>query len=122
MWDIYMMLRQLDASVDWPGFFALREREGSLKLVLNVFAFCLLSLDAQEDCPAVQQAMSAHKQLILIKSAATAEAIFRRKRQHLANRLLFSRLLPVSPLIYWLRWLITLPVRVWHYRRAMPVN
>jgi len=122
IWDIYMMLRQLDQSVDWAAFFAVRQREGSLKLVLNVFAFCLLLLDARDDCPAIQQAMSVHERLILIKSAEAAEAIFLRKRQHLANRFLFSRLLPVSPLFYWLRWLITLPVRVWHYRRAMPVH
>jgi hypothetical protein len=122
IWDIYMMLRQLDKSVDWANFFAVRQREGSLKLVLNVFAFCLLLLDAQDDCPAVLEAMSAHERLILIKSAETAERIFLRKRQNLANRLLFSRLLPVSPLFYWLRWLITLPVRVWHYRRAMPLK
>ena len=120
IWDIYMILRQLDAAVDWADFFSLREREGSLKLVLNVFAFCLLLAAATDDCPSLGRAMSAHSRLILIKNTAQAETIFTRNRQHLANRMLFSRLLPVSSLHYWLRWLVTLPARVWHYRRTMP--
>ena len=55
----HMILRQLDASVDRADFFSLREREGSLKLVLNVFAFCLLLAAATDDCPSLGRAMSA---------------------------------------------------------------
>ena len=120
IWDIYVMLRELDTALDWDRFFAHREREGSLKLVANVFAFCLLLLEAEHECPRLRQALRVHDRLLLIRSAAKAEQVFTRERQNLANRMLFSRLLPVSPLHYWLRWLLTLPVRVWHYRRPMP--
>lgn len=115
IWDIYIMLRQMDGVTDWGNFFAKRDQEGSLKLVVNVFSFCLLLLRATQDCPYLARAISAHNRLLLIADERQAQAIFARGRRHLANRLLFSRLLPVSVLQYWLRWLITVPVRAWHY-------
>jgi Uncharacterised nucleotidyltransferase len=118
IWDLYMMLRLLDADTDWDAFMAERQAEGSLKLVLNMFMFCLLLLGAEADCPRLNQTIAAHRRLLLITSERQAAAIFGRGRQHLANRVLFSRLLPVSPPWYWSRWLLTLPVRLRHYRRA----
>jgi len=128
IWDIFIMLRALDDSTCWNTFFLAREREGSLKLLLNVFAFCLLVSGAslgsadrsttQPDCPRLVSALAMRRSLLLIPDRETAWKIFARPRQHPANRLLFSRLLPVSPLRYWLRWLATLAVRVWHYRRV----
>lgn len=118
IWDIYMMLRQMDTVTDWRAFFAERDREGSLKLVLNMFSFCLLLLGTEQDCPNLGRAMSSHSRLVLIASERQAEAIFARDKQHIANRMLFSRLLPVSVLHYWLGWMVTVPVRVWHYRRT----
>lgn len=118
IWDICQLLKQLDASIDWNVFIAERKAEGSLKLVINMFTFCLLITGTESDCALLARAISPHKQLILIRSEEQAEAIFARNRQNITNRLLYSRLLPISPYRYWLRWLLTLPVRVWHYRRA----
>lgn len=122
IWDIYTILRQLDETADWDAFFQLRVQEGCLKLIANVFAFCLNLVGTQQDCPRLRQAMAAYRPLLLIHDAHQAERVFTRARQNLANRLLFSRLLPISPLGYWLRWLATLPVRVWHYRRTAPAS
>jgi len=120
IWDVYMMLWQLDESTDWTAFIAERREEGCLKLVLNVFAFCLLLLSAQEDCPRLWSILSAHQRLLLITSERHAARIFARGRQHIANRMLFSSMLPIPPIHYWLRWFVTLPVRLWHYRRTTP--
>jgi hypothetical protein len=116
IWDIYVMLLAMDSATDWGEFFARREREGSLKLVINILSFCMLLVRAKGDFPNLCQAMSAHGHLLMIKDEQQADVIYSRPRQHLANRVLFSRLLPTSPLNYWLNWLITLPVRTWHFR------
>jgi len=116
IWDIYMMLRQLDATTDWDDYFATRNAEGSLKLVINVFSFCILLLGAERDFPRLGRAVSLYSHMILINSEQQAEEIFARGRQHIANRILFSRLLPAPALHYWLGWLLTAPARVWHYR------
>ena len=120
VWDICQLLKQLDACIDWNAFVAERNAEGSLKLVINMFAFCLLLTGTESDCPGLALTMSRHKHLLVIRSEQLAETIFARGRQDIANRLLYSRLLPVSPFYYWLRWLLTLPVRVWHFRSTKP--
>ncbi|MEM1112440.1 MAG: nucleotidyltransferase family protein [Pseudomonadota bacterium] len=115
IWDLYMILRTLDGAMDWRAYFRERENEQSLRLVVNVFAFCLHLLGAEKECPRLWDAMAQYAAVIKIHGQAEAERIFLRPRQSLANRLLYARLLPISSLQYWLRWCITLPVRVWHY-------
>ncbi len=119
IWDIYIMLLEMDATTDWQSFFSECEKQGSLKLVLNMFSFCLLLLDAKQDCPRLSQATSlVNQDLICITTTEQADRIFVRNRQHISNRILFSRLLPVSALHYWLDWVVTLPVRTWHHRHG----
>lgn len=119
IWDVYIMLNDLDSTVDWTLFFARCERQGCLKLVLNVFAFVLLLLEAKPDCPRIGRAMACTDPgLLCISNEKQADRVFARNRQNIFNRILFSRLLPVSPLHYWLDWMFTLPVRMWHYRRG----
>ncbi|MDO8863397.1 nucleotidyltransferase family protein [Haliea sp. E1-2-M8] len=117
VWDLYMILRALDQGTDWDAFLAGRSSEGSLKLVLNVLAFCLLLLDASSDCPRLAQALDRRRELLLVESRQQALAIYGRPRRHLGNRLLFSRLLPVSMPRYWAGRSLTLPARLWHYRK-----
>jgi hypothetical protein len=117
IWDVYMMLIKMDDETDWSAFFAQRKREGSLKLMINVFSFCLLLLHAEKDFPRLNQALANHKNMLLITGEPQAETIYLRSKQHIANRILFSRLLSVSPLYYWLNWAITLPIRSWHHRK-----
>lgn len=117
IWDLYRILRALDTDTDWEAFLARREREGSQKLVLNVLAFCLLLLDAHTDCPRLAQALQGQNGQLLVVNEDHARAVFSRPRQHLGNRLLFSRLLPTPLPRYWLGWSLTLPARVWHYRK-----
>jgi len=114
--DIFLMLLDLDESMDWEVFFANRQTEGTLKLVLNVLAFCIHYLADFSDCPSLVQSMESRKKLIRVESTAAAESIFMRGRQSIANRLFFSRLLPVSMSYYWIWWLLTLPLRYWQHR------
>ncbi len=117
IWDLYMILRTLDPETDWEAFFAQRRIERSLTLVANVLSFCLLLLDARGDCPGLSQALERHRKLLLVATPEQAFTVYSLPRQHLANRLLFSRLLPVSLLRYWAGWSLTLPARLWHYRK-----
>ena len=115
--DIYLILLALDDSTDWDEFFANRQAEGSLKLVLNVVAFCIHYLAVLPDCPNLARKMESRKELILIENRTAAESIYMRRRQSIVNRIFFSRLLPVSMPSYWAWWLLPLPIRYWHYRR-----
>lgn len=117
IWDLFMILRALDPGADWDTFFAARDTEGSLKLVLNVVSFCLLVLDARDDCPRLAQALDQRQKLLLVKTAEQALTISQRPRRSLANRLLFSRLLPISIARYWTGWAATVPARLWYYRK-----
>ena len=120
IWDICQMLRQLDGCTDWDLFLAECAADNSLKVVLNIFSFCLHLTGMAEDCTELARAMSGHEGLILIGDQSRAETVFARGRGHLANRLLYSRMLPVSPGAYWLHRSATLPMRIWHYRRTGP--
>lgn len=116
MLDIFLMLREMDSYTDWNAFLEKRRREGSLKLILNVFAFCLEFLRVREECPRLAQAMESEQKLVSVRSIADAEAIYARGRQNLINRMFFARMLPISIPAYWYWWLRPLPVRFWHYR------
>jgi len=116
-WDLFMILRALDPGTDWDTFFAGRDTEGSLKLVLNVLSFCLLVLEARDDCPRLAQALDQRQRLLLVETAEQAMTISQRPRRSLANRLLFSRLLPISLARYWTGWAVTVPARLWYYRK-----
>lgn len=116
IWDVYIMLRALDKVTDWGSFFSDRKKEGSLKLVVNMFSFCLNLIGRVENMEKLNDAMALHSELLLITKKNQAEAVFFRPKQHLANRILFSRMLPVSPVSYFASWLISLPARSWHFR------
>jgi len=118
IWDIYMMLRAMDATTDWDVVFAKRQTEGSLKLVINALSFSTLLIGAKGDFPQLEKAMTRRRESVIITDERQAEAVYLRGRQNLANRVLFSRMLPASPLHYWLNWLISLPVRSWHFRKT----
>jgi hypothetical protein len=116
LWDLYMVLRGLDQDTDWETFLAQRREEGSLMLVANVMAVCLLVLDARSDCPRLVRALARQQVRLLVSTKEQALAVYDRPRQHLANRILFARLLPVSVARYGAGWFLTLPARLWHYR------
>ncbi len=118
IWDIYILLLQLDPLTDWEAFLSHRGKEGSLKMVLNVFSLVLQLLDVSDDCPRLALSMTTRQSLLLITNEAQAMAIFERRRKHLANRILFSRLLPVPAVSYWSQWLVLTPLRFFYYRRG----
>mgnify|MGYP001823553798 FL=1 len=116
IWDIYIMLLAMDDETDWNFFFSEREKEGSLKLVVNMLSFCLKLIVRTGKMVKHNADLANHSELLMISDKQRAEAVFFRPKQHLANRLMFSRLLPVSPAFYFANWLISLPVRSWHFR------
>jgi len=118
VWDVYLIAEGIDAWADWEGWLERLAREGSLKTVLNVLSFCLLAVAAADDCPRLRARLERHADALLIHDAAMIPRIMRRPRQSLGNRMLMSRLQPVSVARYWVWWLGTLPVRYWHGRNV----
>lgn len=116
VWDLYMVLRGMDAGTDWGAFFSDRDRDGSAGLVLNMVVFCLYLLDAAEDCPAAAALLGKRREALLIDSRETAVRCYGRGRRHPANRWLLARLLPVSTTRYWLSWAASLPGRHSFYK------
>tara|TARA_R110000823_G_scaffold295738_3_gene415586 strand:- start:35405 stop:36502 length:1098 start_codon:yes stop_codon:yes gene_type:complete len=120
VWDVYLMLRQIDGTIDWPAFLAQRDREGALQLVINTLAFVIFLIDCAEECPSVVAALQPHSRRLIIGSTEDALALYGRRQSTLHNHRLFSRLLPIPAWRYWLQWLVTAPARRLYYRGTGP--
>lgn len=120
VWDVYVMLRQLDGTTDWGAFLAQRDREGALRLVVNTLAFVIFLVDCAEECPSILAALRPHSRQRVIGSREQALALYSRGQSTLHNHLLFSRLLPIPAWRYWLQWLVTAPARRLYYRGTGP--
>jgi hypothetical protein len=115
IWDAYVMLRQMDAQTDWHAFLASRQSEGALKIAVNTLALVIYLVDCADECPDITKALHHSPEPLVIDSRADALALCRRGQSTLHNHLLFSRLLPISPLRYWSQWLVTAPSRRLYY-------
>ena len=111
LWTIGLMLRELDAQLDWAAFFALRRIEGLLPLTVNMLGFCLAIANSHEGFPRLVMALKELVVTPLIAGRDTALRILARPRQHLANRDLYARLQPRGRLFYWGWWLGSAPLR-----------
>lgn len=111
LWDVYLMLSELEGTLDWPAFLERRREEGLLPLSVNMLSFALYCLDGHRRFPALAGALQRHSPLLLVGSAGTARTILGRPRKHLANRSLYARLQPAPAPVYWLHRAVTSPLR-----------
>lgn len=117
VWDVYLMVRQLDAATDWTAWLGQPNLAPLRRTLLNVMAFCLALAAGDEDCPHLNAVLKHQGDWLLIHDRDQARRIMHRPRQSLANRWLTSCIQPVPALHYWSWWLSTLLVRVWHGRK-----
>ncbi|WP_295887783.1 nucleotidyltransferase family protein [uncultured Thiohalocapsa sp.] len=117
VWDVYLMVTQLDADTDWAGWLQRPDVRPLRRPLLNVIAFALALVADGDDCLRLRARLAEHRHLLRIAEPETARRIARRPRQSLVNRWLMSRVQPVPAAQWWAWWLGTLPVRVWHGRK-----
>lgn len=120
IWDIYMMLRTMDGQTKWHDFLEQRQRDGSLKLVINILAFVIYFMECEEECPEAEAALQNHPDLLLIANRRRSQDVYEHAESGWLNHLMFSRMLPISGVQYWTRLLLTLPARQLFYRREKP--
>jgi hypothetical protein len=116
VWDLYLILDRIDAGTDWGNWLAQLEQERCQNMVLNIFAFCLKLVDAEADCPRIATLLQRYNDKLVLSHRETIAAVMARPRQSLSNRLLMSRLQPISMARYWAWWIGTLPLRFFYGR------
>jgi hypothetical protein len=104
--DLYLVLRTLGPGLDWERFLAKRQREGLLKVSVNVLAVFLTLWDCAEEFPELAVAIERRRHRLEIHDARDALALATRPRRNHENRIWFERLCPGPPLACW-RWRLT---------------
>lgn len=116
LWDCYMMMRGLP-QIDWPGFLARREKDGSIGLVANALSLTLHRLDCHGEFPSLVQALEAHRQRITEIDAEEVWRMLAHEPHSLANHMRFARWQPLPGWRYATWWAATLPLRMFFARR-----
>jgi hypothetical protein len=101
--DLYLMLRTLEANLDWDAFFERREPQSLLKPCANVLALLLAVWHVGPEFPRLARAIHKRRRLIDLRDEAEALEIVQRPRDHAANRLWFQRVYPFDKLAEWAR-------------------
>ncbi|MEO6026628.1 MAG: nucleotidyltransferase family protein, partial [Candidatus Binatia bacterium] len=100
LFDLWLLMRALDATFDWEGFLRRREPENLLAIVVNVFAFVVDVFDARGELPRLAQSLAARRELVAIDDRATALALLAAPRKDRDNLLWFGRVYPGSMTLY----------------------
>jgi len=93
--DVYLWLRDVDASTNWSGFFAQREREGVDGIAAAVLAIVVALFDARHEVPRLSTAL-AHYERAVSTTREEALALVSAPRKHPANLAWFGRVYPGS--------------------------
>ena len=59
--DLYLLLRQVDGTLDWTSFLARRRDENLLQVTVNVLALVADLFEAREELPCLAAALDAHR-------------------------------------------------------------
>jgi hypothetical protein len=101
--DVYLFLRQVDASMDWNGFFSRRAIERTDGIIASVFALVIVLFEACGELPALEAALGARRPLRHDATREQALALISSPRKHPANLTWFGRVYPGS-LWHYLAW------------------
>jgi hypothetical protein len=105
--DLYLVLQALGQELDWEHFLADREREGLLKVSVNILAVFLTLWDCAEEFPELARAIEQRRSRVELRDARDALGLVTRPRRNRENQIWFQRLCPGSPFAYW-SWRLTL--------------
>jgi hypothetical protein len=100
MADLWLLLRSMDDGFDWEAFFAGREREALLEVVVNVLVLTTSLFDAGLECPGLGAALARRAHLADAGSRGGAPGLVLAERKHEANLAWFARVYPGSLGLY----------------------
>jgi hypothetical protein len=109
--DLYLLLRDLDAILDWPAFLADRRRERLEPLVLTGLALVLQLFDAGSELPRLSAALAGRLQRRSAPRPGLAAELLSRRRQDPRSRFWFAGLSPGGRVPYLAWWALTVPFR-----------
>lgn len=100
MLDLYLLLRAIDATFDWDGFFAAREREALVAVSVNVLAVVTTIFEAGGEWPRLAAALDARSHLADRGSRDGAVTLAFAARKDEASLAWFARVYPGSLALY----------------------
>jgi hypothetical protein len=104
--DLYMMLRALDAQIDWERFCERQREQGALKPSINVLAVFFALWGCAAEFPGAARALDRRLRLVELRDAEEALALVEGPRGSAESRVWFRRVYPRSPSRYW-AWRLT---------------
>jgi hypothetical protein len=114
LFDLWLLVRALDASYDWAGFLARREGENLLAITVNLLAFVLDLFESAGECPNATHALAAHRDRVVLAGRPAALALLAAPRKARENLVWFGRVYPGSLALYlaWF-WYGGFPANLW---------
>ena len=111
--DVYLMLRQMDRTLDWQAFFSKRARENIDGIAAVVFALVVALFDASSEMPRLAGALAARGHACDEAERRLALELTFATRKAPASLAWFRRVYPGSlPLYLWWFWLGGFPANL----------
>ncbi len=108
--DLYLILRELDPTLDWEGFCERMRERGWLPLGINVLAVFLNLWGCADELPGVVASVELRLRQVELRDGAEALALMERPRGNRENRVWYRRVHPRS------RWRF----QAWRLTRDLP--
>ena len=94
--DMFLLVRQVDATFDWRGFFDRRAAEGVDGVLATVLALVLSVFEGEQDASQLAAALDARSHLVTASSRGEVLDLVFAPRKHPANLVWFGRVYPGS--------------------------
>ena len=101
--DLFLFLRQMDASLDWQAFLAARARERIDAIVAHVFGLVMLLFEGEADLPRLKSALARRQDRGVAPTRELALTLVSAPRKHPASLSWFAQIYPGS-LAHYLAW------------------
>ena len=94
--DLFLLLRQVDATTDWDAFFARRASEGTTDVLMTVCALVLSLFEGEADATRLAAALRHRQSPLAAATRSEVLALVFAPRKHPANLAWFGRAYPGS--------------------------
>jgi hypothetical protein len=101
--DVYLLLRAVDATMEWDAFFARRAPENLLDVTVNVLAVCVALFDASAELPRLAGALACRGDRCVLHDRDDVCRLVDAPAKAKTSLVWFGRVYPGS-LAHWLVW------------------
>jgi hypothetical protein len=115
--DVSLLIASIDEAFEWTRFFARREPEGTLAIVVNVLDLVLRVFDGASAAPRLAGALTPYRAMLAVSEREQALDLLFAERGTLASKAWFFRIYPGSVARYWL-WLLPRKIPAYLWGRA----